>query len=355
MYPHIEIDTRKIEANTRAIVAAARSAGVSIAGVTKVTCGSPEVGRAMLNGGVAMLGESRLENIARLRAAGLPGPYLLLRLPMLSQVERVVELADYSLVSALETIRALDRAAARAGKQHRVILMVDLGDLREGFWPDELVPAAVATAGLRHVIIAGIGVNLTCYGGVCPTPANLGQLVALAREVEAATGRPLEIISGGNSSSLRLLLRGQFPPGINHLRIGEGIVLGRETIAREPIPGAHLDAFIIRAEVIEVREKPSVPIGEIGQDAFGNVPEFEDVGRHLRAICAIGRQDAPPEGLTPVDPAIRILGASSDHLLLDVTKVKSRPRVGDLIEFVPNYGALLSAMTSPYVDKVWAR
>lgn len=355
MFPQIELDAKKIEANTRSIVDLASRRGLRVAGVTKVLCGHPEAGRAMLAGGAAMLAESRLANIDRLRSAGLPGPYLLLRPAMLSQVDRVVELAEYSLVSETETIAALDRAAGRAGRQHRVILMVDLGDLREGFWEDELVPAAVMTARLANVILAGIGVNLTCYGGVRPTPDNLGRLVRLAREVEAATGRPLEIVSGGNSSSAGMLMDGTIPPGINHLRIGEAIVLGRETIAREPIPGAHLDACVLRAEVIEVHEKPSVPIGEIGQDAFGNKPTFADVGRHLRAICAIGRQDVVPEGLAPVDPAIRILGASSDHLLLDVTAAAVRPAVGDVIEFLPGYGALLAAMTSPYVDKTWIR
>ncbi|MGE5559698.1 MAG: alanine/ornithine racemase family PLP-dependent enzyme [Chloroflexota bacterium] len=353
MFPQIELNAGKIEANTRSIVDLAARHGVAIAGVTKVLCGAPEAGRAMLAGGVKMLAESRLENIERLRAAGLPGPYLMLRLPMVSQVDRVVALAEYSLVSELKTIRALDRAAGRAGVQHRVILMVDLGDLREGFWPDELIPAAVETAKLGNIVLAGIGVNLTCYGGICPTPANLGQLVQLARDVEQATGVRLEIVSGGNSSSLAMLMAGALPQGINHLRIGEGAILGRETIAREPIPGAHLDACIIRAEVIEVREKPSVPIGQIGQDAFGNTPVYEDVGNHLRAICAIGRQDCVPDGLTPVDPAIRILGASSDHLLLDVTKAATVPQVGDVIEFIPGYGALLLGMTSPYVDKLW--
>lgn len=355
MFPQLEITAHKIEANTRALVDAATPFGIGICGVTKVTCGSPEAARAMLSGGATMIGESRLENIVRLRAAGVPGPYMLIRLPMLSQVDRVVELAEYSLVSDLTIARALDRAAGRAGCVHKLVLMVDLGDLREGFWEDELVPAAVAVARQEHARLAGIGLNLGCYGGVCPTATNLGRLVELATAVEQATGVTLEIVSGGNSGTIAMLLAGQVPRGINHLRIGEGIVLGRETIARQPVPGAHLDACVLRAEVIEVREKPSVPIGEIGQDVFGNTPTFADIGRHRRAICAIGRQDTVPENLAPLDPGASVLGASSDHLLLDVTKMAIQPQVGDVLDFNPGYAALLMAMTSPYVEKVWTR
>lgn len=355
MFPQLEIDARKLKANAQAITELSARFGVSVCGVTKVTCGSPEAARAMRDGGVMMIGDSRLENIARMRAAGIPGPYMLIRLPMLSQADQVVELADYSLVSELGTARALDRAAGRAGVTHKLVLMVDLGDLREGFWEDELVPAAVAVARQEHAVLAGIGVNLCCYGGVCPTTANLGCLVQLAREVEQATGITLEIVSGGNSGTIGMLLDGTLPAGINHLRIGEGIVLGRETIARRPIPDANLDACVLRAEVIEVREKPSVPIGVIGQDVFGNTPTFVDHGRQRRAICAIGHQDTVPANLTPVDPAISVLGASSDHLLLDVTAMAVQPQVGDVIEFLPGYAALLMAMTSPYVAKLWTR
>lgn len=349
MYPKLVIDLKKLEENTRLIANRCFTEDVEPIAVTKVTCGDPKVARAMLAGGIRILAESRLENARRLKAAGIDAPLLLLRLPAPSQAAEVVELFQTSLNSELATIRALDAAAGEAGLTHKIILMVDLGDLREGILPSALKETVQAIVSLRNIRLLGLGTNLTCYGGVIPTEENLGQLLEYNRQAENIYGRPLPVISGGNSSSLPLLFAGRLP-AVTQLRLGESIVLGRETVAREPIAGAHLDCFKVQAEVIEIREKPSVPIGEIGQDAFGGAPVFEDRGNHLRAILAIGRQDVVADGLEP--PAgIDILGASSDHLLLDVSNYPHSLAVGDTITFIPGYGALLAAMTSPYVTK----
>ncbi|MDD3073800.1 MAG: alanine racemase, partial [Eubacteriales bacterium] len=269
--------------------------------------------------------------------------------PMLSQVDAVVELFQCSLNSELATIRALDAAAAKAGVVHEIILMLDLGDLREGVLPGQLEEMVLEIAELKNIRLLGLGTNLTCYGGVIPTWDNLGQLLEYNRKAEKLYSHLLPVISGGNSSSLPLLLEGHLPP-VTQLRLGESIVLGRETVDRQPIPGAHLDCFQIQAEIIEIRKKPSVPIGKIGQDAFGGTPVFEDRGIHLRAILALGRQDVVVDGLETPE-GIDILGASSDHLLLDVTKYPKSLAVGDVLTFTPGYGALLAAMTSAFVTK----
>ncbi len=348
-YPKIIIDLRKIEANTRLLTELCRSHGVEPVGVTKVSCGDPEVARAMLAGGMNMLAESRVENAIRLKQSGIDVPLMLLRLPMPSQAELVVENFHCSLNSELATIQALDRAAAAVDKVHQVVLMVDLGDLREGILPEDVEKTVAQIAPLAHIRLLGLGTNLTCYGGVIPSRENLGQLLSLNKKAEAIYGHSLPVISGGNSSSLPLLLAGKLPP-VTQLRLGEGIMLGRETIARQPIPGAHLDCFTLEAEVIELRTKSSLPSGEIGQDAFGGTPSFEDRGNHLRAIIALGRQDIAVDSLETPE-GTDILGASSDHLLLDVSGYKNKLKVGDRLVFSPGYGALLAAMTSAYVSK----
>lgn len=345
--PRLLVDLAVITANTREVVRRAEAQGVGIAGVTKACCGAPPVARAMLAGGVAMLADSRLENLAGLRRAGCAAvPLMSLRLPMPSRIGEIVELAEIVLLSELETMRLLGSAAR--GRPVRVVVMVDLGDLREGLWPDEALVATREAARIGGIELAGLGTNLTCYGGVRPTAANLGQLLTLAAEARRVTGLPLPIVSGGNTSSLPLLWAGGLPAGLTNLRIGEGILLGVETLARQPLPGLRQDAFRLVAEVIEVQRKPSVPIGEICQDAFGRTPEFVDRGWGRRAILALGRQDCVPEGLRPVRQGIEILGASSDHLILADDLGLT---VGDEVEFLPSYGALLAAMTSPYVYK----
>ncbi len=272
--------------------------------VTKVTGGSPAVARALLDGGATALADSRLVNIARMRAHGIEARYWLLRAPSPSQADEVVKLADVSLESEIGTVRALSDAAARAGADHGVVCMVDVGDLREGVLPPDLVPFVEQCDALPGIHVEGVGVNLTCYGAIMPTCDNLGQVAELAAQAEAALGRPL-VVSGGNSGSLPLALRGELPAGITSLRVGESILLGLNTLTREPLlPELHLDAFLLTAPVIECLRKPSKPIGVCAQDMMGNVPEYEDRGTRRRAILALGRQDVVPELIRPLDPRV---------------------------------------------------
>lgn len=346
----ITIDLAKIAENTRRVVAALP--GVAIVAVTKVTCGSPEVARAMLAGGATALGESRLENAARLRDAGISAPIWLVRTPTPATADEAIRVSDVSVVSELAVVSALDAAAARAGRTYGILPMVDIGDLREGMMPEEAPSFLAAAARFEHIEIIGLGASLTCYGAIVPDERNLAQLAALAATAEVQLGRKL-IISGGSSTSLDPVIHGLAPGTIDNLRIGEAIVLGVDPATRELIPDLplHTDAVTLSAPVIECKVKPSKPIGTSAQDAFGGSPAFEDRGLRRRAICAIGRQDAPPEGLMPLDRRIQVLGASSDHLVLDVDDLPVPPAIGDAIEFRPGYSAVLALCTSAYVRK----
>ena len=347
----VHVDLTKIVQNTHVLTGVLP--GVDIVGVTKVTGGSPAVARALLAGGAKALADSRLVNIARMRAHGVEARYWLLRAPALQQADEVVKLADVSLESEIRTVRALSDAAVRADADHGVVCMVDVGDLREGVLPPDLVPFVELCDALPGIHVEGVGVNLTCYGAIMPTCDNLGQVAELAAQAEAALGRPL-LVSGGNSGSLPLALRGELPAGISSLRVGESILLGLNTLTREPLlPELHLDAFVLTAPVIECLRKPSKPLGICAQDMMGNVPQYEDRGTRRRAILAIGRQDVVPELIRPLDPRAEVLGASRDHLILDVEDVRPAPRPGDEFAFLPGYGALLQLFTSPYVDKVY--
>jgi predicted amino acid racemase len=248
-------------------------------------------------------------------------------------------------------LAALSEAALGRGQLHDVIVMVDLGDLREGVLPGDLVPFVRAALRLRGVRIRGIGTNLACFGAVAPSTENMTRLVDLACQTEQSLGITLDCVSAANSSGLELIAAGHMPRRVNHARIGEAILLGRETLHRRPWPGTFQDAFLLRTEVLELRRKPSLPAGERCEDAFGKHPAFEDRGEVLHALLNIGREDVEIEGLTPLDRGITILGASSDYLVVDVSTAEGHVRVGGEIAFAPAYGALLAAMTSEYVEK----
>lgn len=345
--PRITIDLDRIDRNARRVRELYARRGVEIMGVTKAVLGCPRVGRALVRAGVATLADSRVENLERLRAGGVAARLVLLRTSP-SVAARAVELADLSLNSELATLEALSAACTAAGRSHRVLLMAEMGDLREGVAPAELPALAAAAEALPGLEVAGIGCNLACFGGVAPDAAKMRQLSRLVERVEARIGRRLGIVSGGNSANHDWLVGGGGRGRIDSLRLGELLLLGRETLDRKIVPGLATDAFVLSAEVIESGVKPTAPAGPRGRDAFGELPAFADHGERPRALLALGRQDVRVRGLSPRGGA-RVLGASSDHLIVEPGR---RPlAVGDVVDFDLDYAALLAAMTSPFVCK----
>lgn len=349
--PWLSIDLGKIEHNSRTLVDLCAQRGIAVTGVTKAACGNPDVAKAMLRGGVCSIADSRLENIHRLKAAGVDTPYMLMRLPQLSGSDAVVDVADISLNSELSVLKALSSAAGRKGVKHDVIIMVDLGDLREGILPDDLVAFMQQAIKLEGLRIAGIGSNLTCFSGVVPDEDNMTRLVELADSIEHRFNLKLKWISAANSSGLELIASGRMPVRVNHARMGEAILLGRETVHRNPWPDTFQDAFVLHAEVLELRNKPSLPSGTRSEDAFGKRQQVENRGEISRALLNVGRQDIDAEGVTPVDARIRVLGATSDYLAVDLSAAGDDIHVGDKLAFFLNYSALVAAMTSEYVEK----
>ena len=317
-------------------------------GVTKATLGAPEIAGAFERGGVVGLGDSRVQNLRRLAASGSTLPRALIRSPMPSEVDAVVRAAGTSLNTETTVLDALGASAKRHGTVHGVILMTELGDLREGVLPADVVDLALHAERLPHLRLVGIGANLACQSGIAPDQSKMDELSVLAERVEEALGRRLEVISGGNSANLGWALGAPQVGRVNELRLGESILLGVDPLLRLPIDGLHVDACVLAAEVIEVQVKPSRPWGTVGHSAFGVAPLREGTGSRRQALVALGHQDVAPAGVTP-PPGYTVLGASSDHLVLDVGD--ERVSVGDCLRFAVDYSALVRAMTSPFVAK----
>lgn len=355
MSPRLEIRLDRIVENAGTLVGRLGARGIAVCGVTKATQGSPAVAGALLAGGVGSIGESRIENVEGLRRGGVTAEVMLVRGPMLSQVDRVVASADVSLNSELAIIEALSSAAAAQGRTHGVVVMVELGDLREGVMPSELPGFVERVMALRGVTLRGLGTNLACQSGVVPDATNMAELTELVVGVEARFGLALDLVSGGNSANLGWALDGANDVGrINHLRLGEAILLGCDPLDRAPIEGLHTDAFHLMAEVIESKRKPVRPRGSLGQTAFGTVTtgqllETGDAVEMMnRVIVGLGRQDVELAGIT-APPGFGVLGSSSDHLVLDGGVEPAA--VGAELGFGVDYAALLRAMSSPSVTR----
>ncbi|MDR1622054.1 MAG: alanine/ornithine racemase family PLP-dependent enzyme [Synergistaceae bacterium] len=350
-WPKLVAHLGRIAENASKVVEFCASAGVTVAAVTKGVCSDLRVAGAMIEGGCASFGDSRVQNLACLKKEFPRIPRTLLRIPMKSELEDVVQFTDSSLVSMTESIEALEARCLRLGATHKVILMFDLGDRREGIFSEEIEAFVEVLRRTSHVALQGVGVNFGCFAGVLPSAAALRRLCSAREALEKELGYSVPVCSGGATSSLALLERGELPPGVNQLRVGEAILLGQDVTWQRTIPWLRHDTIYLEAEVVETRFKSSLPEGETGRDAFGKSRTFEDKGKRRRAIVAVGRQDAPVEGLVPWDPGLQVLGGSSDHTILDVTDAEEPPRWGDALRFSVDYAAMLGLMTSPYVFK----
>ena len=348
--PRIEINLDKLIYNACKLTALYGSKGIHITAVTKGVCGSLRIANALLKSGIRSIGDSHIANIQKMREGGIDAQFFLLRSPMPSEVEQVVEFADVSLNSEISVIKLLADHATKREITHRVILMVELGDLREGILPSELELVVKETIGMHSIKLAGVGTNLACFGGVRPSEAKMRELSAIAGNLQRKFGINFQFVSGGNSANYQWFVSTPDVGLVNHLRIGEAILLGCDTLTREQIPGLYTDAFTLVAEVIELKTKPSKPYGEIAQDAFGHIPVFKDKGNIRRAILAIGKQDVDISTIKP-RRNVNVLGATSDHLILD-TKGQNL-EVGTEVQFDVGYSTLLRAMMSPYVEKVY--
>ncbi len=347
--PRLEIDINKIKHNAKTLKELFAEKGISVTAVIKGVTGSPEVANAILECGITTIAVSLVQNIKKMKEFGVKAKFLLTRLPMHSEIQDVVKYADISLNSEISTIKLLSEHSLKQGKRHKIVLMLELGDLREGILPEDVDLIVEQIIPLKGVELYGVGVNLACFGGIKPTEKNMTELSQTADRIQEKYNIKLHMISGGNSANYEWFLHTDNIGNINNLRIGEAILFGRETLNRNKIPYLYIDIFTLICEVIESKLKPSLPYGEVCQNAFGDKPEFADIGNINRIIVGIGEQDVDTKAITPRINA-KVIGASSDHLILHS---KNHIEVGHEIEFDINYSALLRLSTSPYVKKVF--
>ncbi len=347
-YPNLLVDLNKLHHNAKIVFDLCKEKGIETTGVIKGFNGIPQIAAQMAKAGCKQLGSSRIEQLKEIKLSGFGIDTLLLRLPMLSELEEVVKYADISLNSQQVVLEKLNEIALDNGVKHHVILMRDLGDLREGVFEKEgfIELAKYVDKKLKGLVLEGIGTNLSCYGSIMPSVANMTELIDNATKIEEIIGRPLRYVSGGGTTTLPLMYKGDLPKGINHLRIGEGIIcaLDLPLYWDTEIEGLQTGVFTMEAEVIEVFKKPSYPVGEMCVNAFGEKPEYTDKGTRLRALLGIGNKDVGSyTALIPHDPGIELVGASSDHLIIDIEEADKEIEVGSILTFDLLYQGVLFA------------
>ena len=356
-YPAVYVNLDAISSNSMEILRYCRARGVHVDAVLKGVCGDPVIARAVIEGGIESFMDSRMRNIVRMKRAGIDARMGLLRIPTLGELDLMLSHCDWALVSMPEMIAAIEEKCREAKKSFEIVLMTDIGDLREGILPEHIPQAAEILARCSYVTCVGLGTNLGCFGGILPSVENMVQLIALAEQLRSYLEPERWLVSAGGSQVYYDMVRygeERIPIGITHIRPGGVLLRGR--CMDNDVPTLRQDTMRLDAEYCEIAVKPSKPYGNIGTDAFGNVPCFLDRGPRTRGIVALGRQDALIEDLEPLRAGVEILGASSDHMILDLENLVEKPRLGDTESFTfRRYGAMLQVFTSEYTEKIYVR
>lgn len=322
--------------------------------VTKVLCGNRKVLRALGVMGMRAAGDSRLTNLRIIKKVVAGTECWYLRVPGPSVIHQVAELSDVSLNSEIETISALNESAGLANRKHHVVIMIELGDLREGILPGSLINFYESVFNLPHIEVLGIGANLGCLAGIAPNIDQFMQLILYRELLELKFKRRLPLISAGSSASLPLLLEGSVPKGINHFRIGESLFLGTDLIHGGTLPGFRNDVVLLHTEIAELKEKSlQTPTDTSSIAPFAGVQSNDAPPgqRGYRALVGVGRLDTDISGLTLVNPEYEIAGASSDITVVNLGDHADGLKVGDSIQFRLNYAALLRLMNCRYITK----
>lgn len=322
--------------------------------VSKLLCGNRIYLQELMDMGVREIHDSRLSNLKTIKQMNADIQTVYIKPPAKRSIPGIVRYADVSMNTELETLKLLSDEALKQNKKHKVIIMVEMGDLREGVMGDELIHFYEQVFELPNIEIIGLGTNLNCLHGVMPSSDKLIQLSLYKQIIELKFNRKIPWISGGTSVTIPLLLNHQLPEEVNHFRVGETLYFGADLFTGETVPGMRDDVLELFTEIIEITEKPMIPIGELAANPQGDVHEIDPelYGKTtVRAIVDIGLLDIDPKYLIYDEKEFEVVGSSSDMLVLDLGDNTKDRKVGDLISFKLKYMGALGLLNSWYIGK----
>jgi ornithine racemase len=323
--------------------------------VSKLLCGNRLFLKELIDLGVEEIHDSRISNLAKIKEINPDIQTVYIKPVSKRNVSKMVKYADVSLNSELTTIQWISEESVKQNKIHKIIIMVETGDLREGVMGDHLIDFYAGIFELPNIEVIGLGTNLNCLNGVMPSSDKLIQLSLYKQIIELKFNKKIPWVSAGTSVTIPLMLHKQLPKGINHFRVGETLYFGVDLFEEKVIEGMHGDVFQLYAEIIEMQQKPMLPTGVLAANPQGEIAEIDESLYGLssyRAILDIGLLDVDPKYLIPEDGEFEILGASSDMIILNLGQNPKKYKVGDVVTFNLKYMGALGILNSSYVDKV---
>ncbi|OKL41627.1 alanine racemase [Pontibacter flavimaris] len=350
----LKLYQNKLQHNYQHLDGVFREHGIDWGIVTKLLCGHELFLKEVLALGVKEVHDSRVTNLKVLKRMA-PGVQTVYIKPAPKQsIPDIIQYADVSFQTELEIIRLLSEEAVRQRKLHKIIIMIEMGDLREGVMGEELVDFYESVFELPGITVIGLGANFNCLHGVMPTQDKLIQLCLYKQIIEAKFNREIQWVSGGTSVTIPLLFNHLLPKGVNHFRIGEALFFGLNLFTNETFVGMHDDVFELVTEIIELTEKPMIPSGVLAENPSGESFEVDEslYGKTShRAILDVGLLDINPKFLIPKEENISVIGASSDMLIVELGENAQNFKVGDVLRFNLRYMGALSVLNSRYIEK----
>ncbi|SEF79069.1 Predicted amino acid racemase [Halpernia humi] len=322
--------------------------------VTKILCGNELFLKEILALKPTQVCDSRVSNLKVIKKLEPEMETIYIKPTPKRSVPDVVKYADISMNTNIETIKALSKEAVKQEKTHKIIIMIELGELREGVMRENVVHFYKQVFDLPNIEVVGLGANLSCLFGVLPNTDKLIQLCLYKQLIEATFNKKIRYVSGGSSVTIPLIFKKMLPAGINHFRVGETLYQGTDVYKDEKSNLLEQDVFTLQAEIIELIEKPMVPEGDFGTNLEGETYQIEEnlVGKtSFRAILDLGILDLDRVNIFPKDESIGYFGSSSDMIILDLGENLNNYKVGDLLDFSINYMGALRAMNSNYIEK----
>lgn len=331
----IKVNLSKIKYNAMTLSALLSQHHIDFTPVIKCVAGDEKIVEMFKNIGITHVADARISNIQKSTDKAMS--YTLIRNSNRNELENLVHYVDTSIQTELATIRQINEIASNYDVKHNILLMVDWKDAREGVLTYDVIDYIKEIINMHHIYLKGLAFNFMCFNAIAPTEEDVKLINQFITSIEGVMHMQFDVISGGNSSMLLQMLYNDLGK-INELRIGETLFRGIETTTNHSFDTLYQNAIILETEIVEIKPRINVNDGQ----------------HYLQAIVDIGNLDTDVNHIQPLHHQVKVLGATSDHLMIDLLN-NEHYHIGDRIQFSLGYKALAQSMFVPNLPKDYKR
>lgn len=327
----LQINLSKIQYNAKVLLSTLAEHDINFTPVIKCVAGDKRIIEVLKHIGLTHFAEARIDNINK--SIDEDVSFTMIRTVNKSELEDVVLKSKMSIQTEITTIRQINEIAKKHHKKHQILLMIDWKDAREGILTYDVIDYIQEILTMHNICLSGLAFNFMCFNAIPPNDNDVEMINQFVASIENEAGFHFKIISGGNSSMLPQMFYNNLGM-INDLRIGETLFRGTDTTTDKPIATLFQDAINMEAEIVEIKPRLDIATGK----------------NYLQAILDIGYLDTYADELVPLNNNIQVLGATSDHVMVDLQNC-DHYQVGDTINFALGYRALAQSMYADNIPK----